>query len=352
MPQLDFRSCTLEELSAYLAGLGEPAYRARQLFGWLQSGATDFDEMRNLPGALRARLREDGYLAVAVVKKRLTSRLDDTVKYLFRLHDGAFVESVLMHYHHGRTLCISTQVGCNMGCSFCASTLTGKARDLTASEMLAQIFAAQADSGHRVDGVVLMGMGEPLDNFDQTVRFLQLVSHEQGLHIGLRHISLSTCGIVPGIEKLATYRFPITLSVSLHAPDDALRSRLMPVNRRWGIEPLLAACRHYQEATGRRISFEYAMIRDVNDSDAHARALAARVRPFLSHVNLIPANPVVERDFVRSDRKRLEAFAGRLTSLGVNVTVRRTLGADIEASCGQLRRSAEAERGKPDANLQ
>lgn len=352
MALIDFRSCTEAELADYLAGLGQPQFRANQLFRWLQSGVGDFEEMTNLPKGLRGQMRSDGYLAGAEIVKRQTSRLDETVKYVFRLHDGALIESVKMQYKHGTTLCISTQVGCNMRCSFCASGLNGKARDLSASEMLAQIFAAQKDSGQRISGVVLMGMGEPLDNLDNTVRFLQLVSNEQGLNIGLRHISVSTCGVVPGILKLAEYKFPITLSVSLHAPEDALRSRLMPVNQKWGLKELLEACKAYQAATTRRISFEYAMIRNVNDSDACARMLASCLKGILSHVNLIPANPVVEHKFVRSDNARVKAFAARLEALGINATIRRTLGADIDASCGQLRRRIEAERGNRDANLQ
>lgn len=253
------------------------------------------------------------------------------------MHDGELVESVLMKYNHGYSLCISTQVGCRMGCSFCATGLYGLTRNLTASEMLAQITSAERDKGIRVSNVVLMGMGEPLDNFDNVVRFLQLVSDERGLNIGMRHISLSTSGLVPGIYKLMEYKFPITLSVSLHAPNDELRSSIMKVNRSFGIESLMKACRDYIAVTGRRISFEYALIEGVNDSDRCAKQLAVLMRGMLCHVNLIPANPVKENSYKKPDRQRLEHFCKLLCSLGVNTTIRRTLGADIDASCGQLR---------------
>ena len=293
--------------------------------------------MTNIPAVLRAKLAEGYYIVTANIKKRLESVIDDTVKYLYEMHDGELVESVLMKYNHGYSLCISTQVGCRMGCSFCATGLYGLTRNLTASEMLAQITSAERDKGIRVSNVVLMGMGEPLDNFDNVVRFLQLVSDERGLNIGMRHISLSTSGLVPGIYKLMEYKFPITLSVSLHAPNDELRSSIMKVNRSFGIESLMKACRDYIAVTGRRISFEYALIEGVNDSDRCARQLAVLMRGMLCHVNLIPANPVKENSYKKPDRQRLEHFCKLLCSLGVNTTIRRTLGADIDASCGQLR---------------
>lgn len=288
-----------------------------------------------------------------LLKKKLISEYDNTVKYLFKLHDGSFIESVLMQYKYGYTLCVSTQVGCNMGCQFCASTLSGKERDLTAGEILYQIHAAQQDQHVRVSHVVLMGMGEPLDNFDNVVRFLNLVSCEAGLNIGMRNLSLSTCGLVPQMDELAALKFQLTLSVSLHAPNDEIRSRLMPVNRRWHVPELIDACRRYIQATGRRISFEYAMIRGVNDSDACAVQLAELLKGMLCHVNLIPVNAVRERGFVRSDRGRLQSFVRILEQRGINVTVRRSLGSDINASCGQLRRAhrAEIEReGDSNAN--
>lgn len=328
---------SFDELSAVVSTLGQPSFRTGQIFSWLQSGVTHWDEMTNIPAVLRAKLAEGYYIVTANIKKRLESVIDDTVKYLYEMHDGELIESVLMKYNHGYSLCISTQVGCRMGCSFCATGLYGLTRNLTASEMLAQITSAERDKGIRVSNVVLMGMGEPLDNFDNVVRFLQLVSDERGLNIGMRHISLSTSGLVPGIYKLMEYKFPITLSVSLHAPNDELRSSIMKVNRSFGIESLMKACRDYIAVTGRRISFEYALIEGVNDSDRCAKQLAVLMRGMLCHVNLIPANPVKENSYKKPDRQRLEHFCKLLCSLGVNTTIRRTLGADIDASCGQLR---------------
>lgn len=337
MNKIDIRSMSFDELSAVVSTLGQPSFRTGQIFLWLQSGVTHWDEMTNIPAVLRAKLAESYYIVTANIKKRLESVIDDTVKYLYEMHDGELVESVLMKYNHGYSLCISTQVGCRMGCSFCATGLYGLTRNLTASEMLAQITSAERDKGIRVSNVVLMGMGEPLDNFDNVVRFLQLVSDERGLNIGMRHISLSTSGLVPGIYKLMEYKFPITLSVSLHAPNDELRSSIMKVNRSFGIESLMKACRDYIAVTGRRISFEYALIEGVNDSDRCAKQLAVLMRGMLCHVNLIPANPVKENSYKKPDRQRLEHFCKLLCSLGVNTTIRRTLGADIDASCGQLR---------------
>lgn len=333
----DYRSMTLPELEQAIAALGEKKFRARQFFSWLQKGAASFDEMTDLSKDLRGVLAHNGYLANAEVEKRFDSRLDETVKYLFRLHDGLLIESVLMKYRHGYSLCVSTQVGCRMGCRFCASTIDGLARNLTASEILAQIMSAQRDRGVRVSNVVLMGMGEPFDNYDNVVRFLELVSHPDGLNIGARHISLSTCGRVDGIYKLMELSPQLTLSVSLHAPSDEIRSRIMPVNQKWGVDELLKACRDYIAATNRRISFEYAMIKGVNDTDACADLLADKLHGMLCHVNLIPANEVRENDYERTDSERLRRFQERLERRGLTVTVRRTLGADISASCGQLR---------------
>ncbi len=297
--------------------------------------------MTDLPKSLREELKERCYIADVRIVKRLESSIDGTVKYLYELCDGEWIESVLMKYEHGYTVCISTQVGCRMGCSFCASGINGLSRNLTASEMLSQLLAAQRDNNIRVSNVVMMGMGEPLDNFDNSVRFLKLVSNEKGMNIGLRHISLSTSGVVSGIKKLAEYNFPITLSISLHAPNDKLRREIMPVARKWSVDELLSACREYQKVTTRRISFEYALIEGVNDSDACAAEIAAKLRGILSHVNLIPANPVKENSFKKPDKKRILHFKAQLEQRGVNATVRRTLGADIEASCGQLRRKAK-----------
>lgn len=337
MTGYDYRSMTRPELEAALAGMGQPRYRAGQLFSWLQKGAVSFDEMTDLPAALRAALAEKGWLANAEVAARYESKLDETVKYVFRLNDGELIESVLMQYHYGLSLCVSTQVGCRMGCSFCASTVDGLTRSLTASEILAQIQAASRDRGVRVSHVVLMGMGEPFDNFDAVVRFLELVGAPEGLNIGARHISLSTCGRVDGIRRFMALGSQVTLSVSLHAPNDAIRTRIMPINKKYGVDELLGACRDYIAATGRRISFEYAMIRGVNDTDACAEELAAKLQGMLCHVNLIPANEIRENDYRRSEAARLKRFQQLLEQRGLTVTVRRTLGADIAASCGQLR---------------
>ena len=337
MTKTDIKSMTVSELGVLLDSFGQPKFRAAQLFKWLQSGAADFDEMTNLPISLREKLKESCYIADVKIVKRLESKIDGTVKYVFELFDGEYIESVFMKYEHGYTVCISTQVGCRMGCSFCASGINGLTRNLTASEMLSQIMAASKDNNVRISNVVMMGMGEPLDNFENSVRFLQLVSAEDGLGIGLRHISLSTSGVVSGIKRLKDYNLPITLSISLHAPNDTIRTSMMKVNRKWNIDELLEACREYQAVTTRRISFEYALIEGVNDSDACANELAKRLSGIMCHVNLIPANPVKENSFKKPDRQRIERFKQKLIALGINATVRRTLGADIDASCGQLR---------------
>ena len=329
---------TVSELETYLKELGQPKFRAKQLFSWLQSGVESFDEMTNLPKDLRKVLSENCYIASVKIVKRFESKIDGTVKYVFELSDGEYIESVFMKYEHGYTVCISTQVGCRMGCSFCASGIGGLVRHLTASEMLSQIMTAGKDNGVRISNVVMMGMGEPLDNFDNSIRFLQLVSSEEGLGIGMRHISLSTSGVVSGIKKLKEYNLPITLSISLHAPNDNIRSSVMPVNKKWNIKSLLTACKEYQNVTTRRISFEYALIEGVNDTKACADELAEILKGIMCHVNLIPANPVKENSFKKPDKNRILAFKNRLEKNGVNTTVRRTLGADIDASCGQLRR--------------
>lgn len=331
----------LFELEEFFKGIGQPRFRAGQVFSWLHSGITDFDEMTNLPKTLREELKEKTYIADVKIERRLKSNIDDTVKYLYRLNDGEYIESVLMKYNHGYTVCVSTQVGCRMGCSFCASGINGLYRNLTASEILSQIMAAERDNGIRVSNIVMMGMGEPLDNFDNTIRFLKLVSDDNGMNIGLRHISLSTSGVVTGIEKLAEYNLPITLSVSLHAPNDKIRSSMMPINKKWNVESLLKACREYQKVTTRRISFEYALISGINDTDECANELADKLRGIMSHINLIPANPVKENDFKKPDQKRILRFKELLEKRGLTATVRRTLGADINASCGQLRRSVK-----------
>lgn len=338
MDKTDIKSLSLNELENLIAQMGEPKFRASQIFKWLQNGVETFDEMTDVSLKLRERLEDGCYIASLKILRKLKSQIDGTVKYLYELLDGNTIESVLMKYEHGYSLCISTQVGCRMGCSFCATGLGGLVRNLTASEMLAQITTAQRDENIRISNVVMMGMGEPLDNFENTVRFLQLVSHEKGLNIGLRHISLSTCGIVSGIEKLKEYNFPITLSVSLHAPFDTIRSDMMKINKKWNIDELLCACREYQRVTTRRISFEYALIEGVNDTKECAEELARKLKGIMCHINLIPVNPVKENQNKTPDRNRIMKFKDWLTAKGMNATVRRTLGADINASCGQLRR--------------
>lgn len=330
-----------QELRALLTEKGLPAFRARQVKEWLDRGVTDFGQMTNLPLSLREQLGEIFTIPDVKIKKRLVSTRDNTVKYLYELPDGETVESVLMEYKYGWSQCLSTQVGCRMGCAFCATGMGGFRRNLLPSEMMAQIERAQEDRGIRVSSVVLMGMGEPLDNYENVLRFLHMLGEEGGVHIGMRHISLSTCGLVDGIYRLMEEKLPITLSISLHAPNNAIRSRLMPVNHRWPVEELLDACRAYIQATGRRISFEYAMISGVNDSDGCARELASRLKGMLCHINLIPANEVPGKTHRSSSRERLRAFCAVLQQEGMNVTVRRTLGADISASCGQLRRQQE-----------
>ncbi len=330
-------------MAILISELGEPKFRTNQIFSWLQSGVEDFEEMTNIPKSLRQKLSEKCYIAVARIAKKYVSKIDGTVKYVFSLFDGEYIESVLMKYEHGYTICISTQVGCRMGCSFCASGLFGLTRSLTASEMLAQITAAQRDNDIRISNIVMMGMGEPLDNFDNSARFLRLVSHPDGLNIGLRHISLSTSGHVSGINRLKELNLPITLSISLHAPNDKTRSEIMPINRKWCIAELLDVCREYQKVTTRRISFEYALIEGVNDSDECARQLASLMKGIMCHINLIPANPVKENSFKKPDRTAILRFKKRLEGYGLTATVRRTLGADIDASCGQLRKKAKGE---------
>ena len=338
---VDIGSMTPEELAAWLKEQGEPAFRAKQIFHWLYRGVTSFDEMSDLSKALRQKLAEQCFLTVPKVARKQVSKLDGTIKYLWELSDGNCIETVLMRYKHGNTVCISCQVGCRMGCAFCASTLAGKVRDLTPAEMIAQVLFTQLDSGEPVSNIVLMGIGEPLDNFDTVMKFLTLVNHPEGLNIGMRHISLSTCGLTDKIDKLAQYGLQLTLSVSLHAPDDETRSKIMPVNRSVGVEKLMETCRRYFQTTGRRISYEYAMIDGVNDSDWQADLLASLLKGTPGHVNLIPLNDVEESPLKPS--RRVAAFQKRLERHGITVTVRRKLGGDIDASCGQLRRKAMKE---------
>ena len=342
----DLKSMTLEEMMAALKAMGQPSFRGKQVFTWLHKGVTSFDEMTNLPKDLRDKLKSEFNLTVPKVARKQTSKQDGTIKYLWELSDGNCIESVLMRYHHGNTVCISSQVGCRMGCAFCASTVAGKVRDLTPAEMLDQVLFTQLDSGLEISNIVLMGIGEPMDNLDTVLRFLELVNHPDGMNIGMRHISLSTCGVIPGIRRLADLGLQLTLSVSLHAPDSETRSKIMPVNRAYDVEKLFDACHDYFKKTGRRISFEYAMIDGVNDQDWQADLIAAKLKGMPGHVNLIPLNDVVESPFKPS--KRIAAFQKRLESHGITATVRRSLGGDIDASCGQLRRKAmeEAEKGE------
>ena len=342
----DIKSMYEEELKEEFAKMGEPAYRAGQVYKWLHEGVKSFDEMTNISKKLRERLMENYYISNAAIEKKLISAYDDTKKYLFSFSDGEMVESVLMKYHHGYTSCISTQVGCKMGCTFCATGKSGFSRNLTASEMIAQLQTEQQDNNIRISNIVLMGMGEPLDNFENVIRFLKLVSSENGMNIGMRHISLSTCGIVPKIYELADMKLQLTLSVSLHAPNDQIRSRTMPVNRKYNIDELLKACQYYVRQTNRRISFEYAMIDGVNDSVANAEELAKRLKGILSHVNLIPVNAVKGTGYEKSKKESIRRFIAVLERAGITATVRRTLGSDINASCGQLRRSVSDGRIK------
>ena len=339
---IDIKSMMPEEIAAYLKELGQPAFRAKQVFRWLYRGVSSFEEMSDLPKALRQKLAETCQLTPPTVARKQVSARDGTIKYLWQLSDGNCIETVLMRYKHGNTVCISCQVGCRMGCAFCASTLAGRVRNLTPAEMVDQVLFTQLDSGAEVSNIVLMGIGEPLDNFDTVMRFLTLANHPDGLNIGMRHISLSTCGLTEQIDKLAQYRLQLTLSVSLHAPDDETRSRIMPVNKSVGVEKLMETCRRYFQTTGRRISYEYAMIDGVNDADWQADLLARHLKGMPGHVNLIPLNEVEESPLRPS--RRVAAFQKRLEEQGVTVTVRRRLGSDIDASCGQLRRKAMSEK--------
>ena len=321
--------------------MGEKKFRADQIFAWLHvKKVSDFDLMSDISAQLRARLKEKFCLKSLFVVKKLESNRDNTVKYLYRLSDGNHIESVLMEYEHGNTVCVSTQVGCKMGCRFCASTIAGYKRDLLPSEILLQVYTAERESGRKIGGVVLMGIGEPLDNYDNVVAFLGQVSSKDGMDLSLRHVSLSTCGLVPKIYELSKLKLGLTLSVSLHAADNVSRSAIMPVNDRYDINELMKACRDYFAVTGRRISFEYALIDGHNDSREDAAKLAKLLGDFVCHVNIIPVNKIKERNY-HSDRKSAQRFRGYLEELGINATVRRTLGADIDAACGQLRREYE-----------
>lgn len=339
-------SYTLEDLAALMKELGQPAFRAKQIFHWIhQKQVTEFSAMTDQPKSLLARLQESFYIAAPDIQRRQQSK-DGTVKYLFRLNDGNCIETVVMRYSYGNTVCVSTQVGCRMGCRFCASTQAGKVRDLQAGEIAAQIYTAQRDIGQRISHIVLMGIGEPLDNFEQVMKFLSIISSPEGVNIGMRNISLSTCGLVPRIDELAQKKLQITLSVSLHAPNNPMRSSMMPINDAYSVEELIAACRRYQKTTGRRISFEYSLVRGVNDSEATARELAHLIKGMGAHVNLIPINPVDGSPYSATDAQNVKRFQQLLVDLGVNATVRRRLGQDISAACGQLRREETMAKGE------
>jgi len=332
------KSMTQQEIGLVLKELGQPQFRAKQVYTWLHKGVRSYEEMSNLPKALREVLAEKYPLRSPEVVRKQESRLDGTIKYLWKLSDGNCVETVLMRYHYGNTVCISTEVGCRMGCAFCASTLGGLVRKLEPYEMLDQVLFTQVDSGQPISHIVLMGIGEPLDNFDNVLRFLELVNSADGMNISMRHISLSTCGLVPKIDELAKHKLQLTLSVSLHAPTDEIRNTIMPVNKAYPTEELLAACRRYYAATNRRISFEYAMINGVNDTEEAARTLLKRLKGLPAHMNLIPLNHVEESPLKPSTKSAVAKFQKILEDGGVPATVRRTLGSDIDASCGQLRR--------------
>ena len=337
----DIKSMTIPDFEELMRLMGQPKFRAKQIFQWLhQKRVLTFDEMKNLPTSLREELSKTCTITSFSIERKLVSQIDGTTKYLYRLSDGEYVESVLMRYEHGISVCVSTQVGCKMGCSFCASTKAGFIRHLTPSEILEQVYAPSRDTGERIDSIVLMGIGEPLDNFDNVMRFLTLVSAPEGLCMSHRHISLSTCGLVDRIYELADMGLQITLSVSLHASSDAVRDEIMPVNHRYKIPELLKACQYYTDKTHRRISYEYSLIKGVNDNAGQAKELAALLHGMLCHVNLIPVNYVEEAGFEKSGKQQVYAFQKVLLDHGINATVRRTLGADINAACGQLRRTA------------
>ena len=347
MEKLDIKSLTLEELTEAIRQMGDKPFRAKQIYQWLhQKLVTDFDEMSNLSKSLREKLKEQFTLTALYPADVKISQIDGTRKYLFRLEDGNVFESVWMQYHHGNSVCISSQVGCRMGCRFCASTLDGLERNLTTAEMLDQIYRIQTLTGERVSNIVIMGSGEPLDNYDNVIRFLRMISDENGLNISQRNITLSTCGIVPNILRLAEENIQITLALSLHAPNDEVRKTLMPIANRYSLKEILPACQTYFEKTGRRLTFEYSLVSGVNDNLDEAKALTSLLKNMHGHVNLIPVNPIKERDYRQSDRKAIEAFKSYLEKNGINVTVRREMGRDINGACGQLRKSFLEEESK------
>ncbi|MCR4651209.1 MAG: 23S rRNA (adenine(2503)-C(2))-methyltransferase RlmN [Lachnospiraceae bacterium] len=342
---MDIKSLNKEELKELMKGMGQPAFRADQIYRWLHVELVrDYDSMTNISKELRNRLKNEYPLTVLKKARMQESAIDGTRKYLFELPDGNYVESVFMRYKHGNSVCISSQVGCRMGCRFCASTLDGLERNLEPSEMLDQIYAITVDTGERISNVVVMGTGEPMDNLDNLLKFIKLLTDENGLNISGRNITVSTCGIVPGILELAKHKLTLTLALSLHATTDEKRRKLMPIANKYSIQELMDACRYYYEETGRRITFEYSLVGGVNDTEEDAVQLSHLAGRLGSHVNLIPVNPIKERDYTRGNDESIRAFKDRLEKNGINVTVRRTLGGDIDASCGQLRRKAMEEK--------
>lgn len=337
---VDLKDLEYGELCNFIVELGEAKFHAKQVFSWLNKGVTDFDGMTDISKEFREKLKKNAHISKLEIEKKLVSKIDKTTKYLFRLEDGNTIESVIMYYNHGITICVSSQVGCRMGCRFCASTIGGRIRNLTSGEILNQVIFAEKDLGERISNIVIMGIGEPLDNFENIIKFLHNVNDKNGLNIGYRHISLSTCGVVPKIYELAKQNLPITLSISLHAPNNEIRDSIMPVNGKYKIEELILASKDYIKATKRRISFEYALIKGVNDTRENADELSKLLSGMLCHVNLIPVNSVKERDYVSGDKDSVRRFCERLINNGINATVRRELGSDINASCGQLRKNS------------
>lgn len=337
--KIDLKNMTIEDMENFCSNLGEKKYRGRQIFKWLYRGIDDIDDMTDIPEVFRQKLKDECYIGSVEIEKKFQSNLDNTAKYLLKLEDGNIIESVLMEYKFGLSACISTQIGCGMGCSFCASTIGGLVRNLTPGEMVNEIMTMQKDRGKRISHIVLMGSGEPLNNYDNVVKFLNIIGSSDGLNIGMRHLTLSTCGIIPEIKRLADLKLQITLAVSLHAPNDEIRRKIMPVARKYSVEEIMDACRYYISKTNRRITFEYSLIKGVNDSKNDAEELSALIKNLLCHVNLIPVNEIKERDYRKADTKRVMEFKGILEGHGIQVTIRREMGADINAACGQLRKN-------------
>ncbi|QCX32220.1 23S rRNA (adenine(2503)-C(2))-methyltransferase RlmN [Caloramator sp. E03] len=335
---IDFRDFTYKELENYIIKINEPKFRAKQIFQWIHKGVNSFDDIININKGLKEKLKNEGYICNMVIEEKYTSNIDGTTKYIMRLKDENFIECVLMKYTFGNTICISTQVGCSMGCSFCASTIGGKIRNLTAGEMFGQVLTLQNDIKEKISNVVLMGTGEPFDNYENVIKFLNIINDPNGINIGMRHITISTCGLVPQIKMLADLNLQITLAISLHAPNDEIRKKIMPIANRYSMEELLDACKYYIKRTNRRITFEYALINEINDSEENALELSKKLKGMLCHVNLIPLNKVDEREFIKPDMDKVNIFKNILLKNGIETTVRREMGSDINAACGQLRR--------------